>query len=346
MNEFSQTSDNPFDWIMDLSLDPLPPWPDFGLDSAPTENDREPLALARILPRGLYDLVVALFMTKCKSCEQSITFEYFHCSICEEGGYEICEACFDRGVICRNVTHVLSNRSLQKGIFFILGERHKKYSSLPYRTRKMCDYDSLFTDPSAQGDKVEAGSTLMIGDATIRQLGLSTTLAEAPTDELDMELTPVKLPERSRRPYFVHGGQRVVVPGYLRGTAVSALPISEVLRAEIAAARERHRSKYLRMAYWRCCQCTINFNNPAIGSDRCMECSHNLCEYCHPLDNKGNPVQDLPPGAALIPGTIGVHNKCRKKWCNDCAKDEQGLCRRCWDQGEYESWATSVFRYH
>jgi len=213
MNEFTRAPDSSFDWIMDLSLDRSPPWSDFGLDSAPAENDREPLALARILPRGLHDQVVAVFMTKCKSCEQSITFEYFHCSICEEGGYDICEACFDRGVVCRDETHLLSNRSLQKGIFFILGERHKKYSRLPYRIRKMYDYDPLL-------DKVEAGSTLMIGDATTRQLGLSSTLAEAPTEELDMESIPIKLPERSRRPYFVHGGQRVVVPGYLRGTAL------------------------------------------------------------------------------------------------------------------------------
>ena len=339
MNEFTRAPDSSFDWIMDLSLDRSPPWSDFGLDSAPAENDREPLALARILPRGLHDQVVAVFMTKCKSCEQSITFEYFHCSICEEGGYDICEACFDRGVVCRDETHLLSNRSLQKGIFFILGERHKKYSRLPYRIRKMYDYDPLL-------DKVEAGSTIMIDDTTTRQLGLSSTLAEAPTEELDMESIPIKLPERSRRPYFVHGGQRVVVPGYLRGTAVSALPISEALRAEIAAARERHRSKYLRMTYWRCCQCTTGLNNPAIGGDRCMECLHYLCEHCHPLDNKGNPVQDLPPGAAATPDTMGVHNKCRKKWCNDCAKDEQGLCRRCWDQGEYEGWTASVFRYH
>ena len=342
---------------MDPSLEALPPLSSFELGSPPAEREGAQHAMTRILPRALYDSVLATFMTNCTSCEYSITFEYFHCNICDEGCFKLCETCFDRGFNCHDARHVLSNRSLQSGMFFILGERKKRYSGLPRRilenwegeppnTSKSSNntYVPWFRDtPLGESDAIQC--TLRTADAMIRQLGLTITLAEAPPDDFDMKFVQVKLPERSRRPYIVHGGQRVVMPGRVRGTALHFVPLFEIEKAEAAAARQSHRSKCLRMAYWRCCQCINCFNNPAIGRDRCIDCSHDLCEYCQPLDKNGNDVQDLDLDEAVTPCMERASSK-RMRWCNNCAKDELGLCKRCWDQGEYGSWATSVFRYH
>ncbi|KAF3479899.1 ZZ type zinc finger domain-containing protein [Arthroderma uncinatum] len=52
----------------------------------------------------------------CNHCNASIPNEHYHCSICEDGDYDLCQECVDNGVLCPGGTHWLIKRSIIDGM--------------------------------------------------------------------------------------------------------------------------------------------------------------------------------------------------------------------------------------
>jgi next-to-BRCA1 protein 1 len=48
----------------------------------------------------------------CNACEMNIYDVHYHCSVCDGGDYDLCQACVDRGIHCNDSTHWLIKRML------------------------------------------------------------------------------------------------------------------------------------------------------------------------------------------------------------------------------------------
>lgn len=55
------------------------------------------------------------FAICCNSCDKTIPNEHFHCSICDEGDFDLCQDCVDRGVTCHVADHWLIKRTVEGG---------------------------------------------------------------------------------------------------------------------------------------------------------------------------------------------------------------------------------------
>ncbi|GAD92189.1 ZZ type zinc finger domain protein [Paecilomyces variotii No. 5] len=56
------------------------------------------------------------FCIDCNHCGQSIPNEHYHCSICDDGDYDLCQQCVDSGVSCNGDDHWLIKRFVNDGI--------------------------------------------------------------------------------------------------------------------------------------------------------------------------------------------------------------------------------------
>ncbi|KAE8371518.1 hypothetical protein BDV26DRAFT_275928 [Aspergillus bertholletiae] len=57
-----------------------------------------------------------VFCIDCNHCGLSIPNEHYHCSICDDGDYDLCLHCVDSGVTCPNEDHWLIRRIVKDGI--------------------------------------------------------------------------------------------------------------------------------------------------------------------------------------------------------------------------------------
>lgn len=55
------------------------------------------------------------FTVCCNSCDQSVPEAHFHCSICDEGDFDLCQECVDRGITCYGDGHWLIKRTVVDG---------------------------------------------------------------------------------------------------------------------------------------------------------------------------------------------------------------------------------------
>ena len=62
-----------------------------------------------------HDFSSGIFCIDCNSCGNSIPNEHYHCSICDDGDFDLCMACVDRGSSCSGDDHWLIKRTLQNG---------------------------------------------------------------------------------------------------------------------------------------------------------------------------------------------------------------------------------------
>ncbi|KAF5861038.1 hypothetical protein ETB97_000792 [Aspergillus alliaceus] len=57
-----------------------------------------------------------VFCIDCNHCGRSIPNEHYHCSICDDGDYDLCLHCVDSGLTCPNENHWLIRRIVTDGI--------------------------------------------------------------------------------------------------------------------------------------------------------------------------------------------------------------------------------------
>lgn len=56
------------------------------------------------------------FCIDCNNCGQSIPNEHYHCGICDNGDYDLCTDCVNRGALCRGEGHWLIKRFVENGV--------------------------------------------------------------------------------------------------------------------------------------------------------------------------------------------------------------------------------------
>lgn len=56
------------------------------------------------------------FCIDCNHCGKVISTNHYHCSICDDGDYDLCLACVDAGVTCPGDDHWLLKRLVQNGV--------------------------------------------------------------------------------------------------------------------------------------------------------------------------------------------------------------------------------------
>ncbi|KAK5632104.1 hypothetical protein RRF57_007818 [Xylaria bambusicola] len=55
------------------------------------------------------------FTVCCNSCDRAVPEAHFHCSICDEGDFDLCQDCVNRGISCRGDGHWLIKRTVVNG---------------------------------------------------------------------------------------------------------------------------------------------------------------------------------------------------------------------------------------
>jgi next-to-BRCA1 protein 1 len=51
----------------------------------------------------------------CNNCNNAMEHEHFHCSICDNGDYDLCPSCVDNGIHCPGSGHWMVKRFVQNG---------------------------------------------------------------------------------------------------------------------------------------------------------------------------------------------------------------------------------------
>ncbi|KAF4998122.1 hypothetical protein FDECE_11889 [Fusarium decemcellulare] len=57
----------------------------------------------------------ATFAVCCNSCEMTIPDVHYHCSTCDDGDFDLCQSCIDRGITCHGKDHWLIKRTTVNG---------------------------------------------------------------------------------------------------------------------------------------------------------------------------------------------------------------------------------------
>lgn len=55
------------------------------------------------------------FAVCCNSCEENIPDAHYHCSTCDDGDFDLCPACVERGITCYSDDHWLIKRTVNNG---------------------------------------------------------------------------------------------------------------------------------------------------------------------------------------------------------------------------------------
>ncbi|PKX91601.1 ZZ type zinc finger domain protein [Aspergillus novofumigatus IBT 16806] len=92
-------------WTKDNMAPAQPGYRDFVLN---TDNVDVPIVSHRS-PTGV-------FCIDCNNCGRSIPNEHYHCSICEDGDFDLCSQCVNSGVSCQSEDHWLIKRIVEDGI--------------------------------------------------------------------------------------------------------------------------------------------------------------------------------------------------------------------------------------
>lgn len=58
---------------------------------------------------------ITSFTICCNHCDNAIPNAHWHCSICDDGDFDLCLQCVDRGISCSNDEHWLIKRTVENG---------------------------------------------------------------------------------------------------------------------------------------------------------------------------------------------------------------------------------------
>jgi next-to-BRCA1 protein 1 len=58
---------------------------------------------------------VSSFSVYCNNCNGAIPDEHYHCSTCDDGDFDLCQACVDNGVLCGGDGHWMIKRFVKNG---------------------------------------------------------------------------------------------------------------------------------------------------------------------------------------------------------------------------------------
>ncbi|CCC10827.1 hypothetical protein SMAC4_07844 [Sordaria macrospora] len=66
----------------------------------------------------------------CNSCDQTIAYDHYHCSICDDGDFDLCPDCHNKGVVCHNYGHQLTKRFINNGSITTVDTKSREYTPM------------------------------------------------------------------------------------------------------------------------------------------------------------------------------------------------------------------------
>lgn len=82
-----------------------------------------------------------MFCIDCNHCGRSIANGHYHCSICENGDYDLCLQCVGAGATCRGEGHWLIKRTVKDGVV-----TNSSTETIPPRNQPVLKFEPLPTD--------------------------------------------------------------------------------------------------------------------------------------------------------------------------------------------------------
>lgn len=67
------------------------------------------------LPAPVFPGCKRQFTVCCNSCDQAVPDAHFHCSTCDDGDFDLCQDCVNRGITCYDESHWLIKRTIKDG---------------------------------------------------------------------------------------------------------------------------------------------------------------------------------------------------------------------------------------
>lgn len=102
----------------------------------------------------------ANFTICCNNCDGAIPDAHWHCSICDDGDFDLCQDCVERGYLCDNEEHWLIKRSLEDGKVVT----SKTETIAPKKTNKVTEPVVEKEVPGAYVSRVKAEQFPMAAD--------------------------------------------------------------------------------------------------------------------------------------------------------------------------------------
>ena len=62
-----------------------------------------------------FHVPLTAFTVQCNNCSETIPGAHYHCSVCEDGDYDLCQSCVECGVHCHVDVHFLIKRLIENG---------------------------------------------------------------------------------------------------------------------------------------------------------------------------------------------------------------------------------------
>lgn len=87
----------------------------------------------------------------CNECDHAIPGAHYHCSICDDGDFDLCQSCVDSGVLCGGEGHWLIKRIVKDGKVI-----NSTTETIAPKATKVEDEKESFNSPSSEV-KVDAG---------------------------------------------------------------------------------------------------------------------------------------------------------------------------------------------
>lgn len=93
----------------------------------------------------------------CNNCDTSMSDVHYHCSICDGGDYDLCEACVKKGIYCQGQGHWLIKRFIKGGQ--VINSTTERVAPRPKSTPPQAAYSKNAAAPtSTHESKVDAPS--------------------------------------------------------------------------------------------------------------------------------------------------------------------------------------------
>ena len=97
-----------------------------------------------------FPVATAAFTICCNGCNLTIFGAHWHCSICHNGDYDLCQSCVDNGVHCGEEDHYLIRRLIEGGkiIASTTETVHKK--TVAPKAEQLPAYSAIETEPDTE----------------------------------------------------------------------------------------------------------------------------------------------------------------------------------------------------
>ncbi|KFY37438.1 hypothetical protein V494_04755 [Pseudogymnoascus sp. VKM F-4513 (FW-928)] len=102
-----------------------------------TEERRAALRANRHCPGASLQAHMHNYSVYCNSCNTPIPDMHYHCDVCDNGDYDLCEGCMDKGVSCPGESHWMIKRFVKNGrVINSITKTHPQKESSPSNVSK------------------------------------------------------------------------------------------------------------------------------------------------------------------------------------------------------------------